>query len=433
MKKIFLFAIVMLSPLSAVYSQTSDEDIDALLNMDAEEFLSEEEKTETIAEAEVQKADYSSFFEGEYVQIGGKISGGFTAFAEWGDSQEFIDPVWNRSAELQTILYLNAQPNKDFRVITKGRMAYPYQESVDFTLLEAFCDLDWRDGIFFRLGKQPISWRTGMVLSPGDLLDFRPGTPFDENQEKEGFLSIKTQIPFGLNNLSLIGIYKETESGNVNGQILFAPKLDVVLGRYELSMAGLYGESQPPATAFFLNGKLFGDFEFMGEAVFSYGSERDFVKENGMGELETYTRDNEFLWKIMLELSYKSKSGKYESFFQYYYNGEGYDVFPYAKTAAVFPQAIQPFQMGYNYLIAGSRVNDFIIDEFNLTLVWMTNLTDASGVLRPILNYRFLEKIDFQLGAYFKYGDEDTEFNAFYFPGRDIVVDLGFSIKTGDF
>ena len=433
MMKRFLFSIVMLSALSAVFSQESDADIDALLNMDAEVFLSEEDKTETIDEAEVGKADYSFLFEDEYVQIGGKISGGFTAFTEWGDSDEFIDPVSNRSVELQSILYLNAQPNKDFRVITKGRMAYPYQEREDFTLLEAFCDLDWRDRIFFRLGKQPISWRTGMVLSPGDLLDLNPGTPFDENQEKEGFLSIKTQIPFGLNNLSLIGIYEETEFVNGNEQILFAPKLDVVLGRYELSLAGLYGESQVPATAFFLNGKLFGDFEFIGEAAFSYGSERDFVKETGMGELETYTRDSEFLWKIMLELYYKFKSGKYDSFFQYYFNGEGYNVFPYAKTANVFPQAIQQFQMGYNYLITGSRINDFIVDDFNVTLVWMTNLTDASGLLRPILNYRFLEKIDFQLGAYFKYGEEDTEFNALFFPGRNVVVDLGISIKTGGF
>ena len=131
---------------------------------------------------------------------------------------------------------------------------------------ELFADFQWKDWAFFRVGKHTIQWGVGYFFSPADVLNLVSIDPMDPTAEREGPISLKTHVPFGQNNAYLYVIANDITHP---AEIAVAPKVEVVLGGYELGAGGFVQKDLPAGLMLTATGPL-GKLDLFGEAVLQY-------------------------------------------------------------------------------------------------------------------------------------------------------------------
>ena len=217
MKRILLIGAVLIIAFSTVYAEDSEiiTDEDALFSgeesLDEEEDLFQEEILVDMTEEAQTEVYEDALLTTEAAVIGGKIGiSTDTVFdaSDLADNQTFF--------ELSSDFYLDARPEEDFRVFFKGAVSYPFTSDENrtfsdvFTVKELFSDFQIGDTVFFRAGKQTVSWGVGYFFSPADVINLSRIDPEDPEEERTGPVSLKTHIPFSVHNgylyLSLIHI-----------------------------------------------------------------------------------------------------------------------------------------------------------------------------------------------------------------------------------
>lgn len=204
--------------------------------------------------------------------------------------------------------------------------AYDYSpDSEGFSLDEAFIDAAIDRALFFRLGKQRVSWGVGNWFKPADVLSLAAIDPDNPAGSREGPFAFKVDMPFALNHATLYAV--PPLDGELTAFSL-AERTDVIVGGYELSLAGFYRTDwkAKPRLMFMFTGAL-GPLDVYGENVVSWGSDRVYARAKTGGGYEAYLIENTPVFQSTLGVKYSLSTSDglgLSLHVQGYYNGSGY-------------------------------------------------------------------------------------------------------------
>ncbi|MCE5255352.1 MAG: hypothetical protein LLF89_00730 [Spirochaetaceae bacterium] len=316
-----------------------------------------------------------------------------------------------------------------------------YETSDGFSLDELFLDTAINRKVFFRLGKQKVSWGVGYWYKPADVLSLAAVDPDDPTADREGPFAFKTDMPFGkLNHATLYVVPPTTDSdGNLSG-VSAAERTDIVVGGFELSIAGFARSDMEvkPRLMFMFSGAI-GDFDIYGENVLAYGSDRIYVRKTGTGSYETYRVENTPIFQstIGTKYSWENSDGLgVDLQVQGYYNGMGYSdstvLFAEAAKKAVYEErygatsktvtssmdSIDLQSPGMFYLAGSASVSDRFgegsgIVNTDLSCYALFNFSDGSKRLKPDFSLTIGSggsKLDLELSALTALGEAGSEY-----------------------
>ena len=324
------------------------------------------------------------------MEIGGSYS--FTVIPAW--SKDF-DTGTSRSSlatKMDATLDFDARPDTDLRIYGRADVSY-YQvngsDSLSITLMELFSDFTVHDQLFFRVGKQTLTWGVGYFFSPADLLNVNTINPFDAEADREGAVAIKANMPIGTDNL--YGYIKLPGDAIDVSDLAFATKFEKVLGQTEFGFGAFYQDGEDPSAMITVSSG-FQDISLFGEAVVKYGEDEVYFQG---------TVGNQYSWS-----SSESDLG-FTFVGQYYYNGEPTAVNSDLDHAAAAYASVS------------------LTDSLSVGIFWLGYLSDYSGVLNPSLTWSPVDYIQMTFDVSLPYGGlGNNQFTTF---------SLGFSLGGTDF
>ena len=332
---------------------------------------------------------------------------------------------------------MDARPDEHFRVLAAGELSIS-DSGYLFKASELFADWDWRDTLFFRAGKHAIHWGVGYFYSPADVLNLTPIDPEDPEAAREGPLSIRLDVPFGLNSLRAYVITRDIEDWTDVG---VAAQGTFVLGDAEIGIGAFSRDGVSPrltATATFPVWKM----SWFAEGAAGLGSDRSFVVEGEGGVLETamYTDSLFFQATAGFMLNLTDIFVEAETIVlaaQYYFNGTGYldpsillspQIGPLRASGSLLPSDLA--ETGMQYAAARLSWIEVFGSDFTAAVSWTSNLSDLSGRLQPRLTLELFDRLDLSASLSLSYGDPGEEFTP---QGIDTVLQLTVDAGSGRF
>ena len=207
-----------------------DEDFDSVFDNPAEDIVVEQpkdieyreqfEKTEKI----IVKGDF-------VVRAGGGIG--------WND--EPFDENYEKvaGAYAKATISFDARPDPTIRIFGKLKTEMDSDNGSDvwsrLDFDELYCDYNWLDKSFLRLGKFYMTWGQGRLFRPANFME-----------DAEDGTSFRITMPNILDGVSLVSLYKKRVTSSDNklhkGDLSFAGHADKTIGPINLSVAMLYNE-----------------------------------------------------------------------------------------------------------------------------------------------------------------------------------------------
>ncbi len=414
----------------------ADEGID----VDEDDLFGESDLIEEVGEEDITPSMEDTLLTNEGVEIGGEYT--FTVNPSWRWERANIDYDESLDIELETSLFFDARPDEDFRVFGKVKGAYPFTEDT-VAVTELFSDFNMNDRVFFRGGKHLISWGVGYFFSPADIINLTPINPRDPEAEREGPISLKTNIPIGAHNLYL---YKIADDIDEPTEFSLAPKVELVLGNSEIGVGAFLKHDGPQAGMITLTTPS-GDFDLFGEGVFSYGAPKRFVREVDISldplGLEVIDRDDDIFLSGTLGFKYSNQDdlGYFNITLigQYMYYGYGYedpDILKDNSQGVAFFLSQDELCLddlafpGRHYAASSINWDSLFNSDFSIMLFWMGNLSDGSGQVKPTITLKRSDELKFSLSVPVTYGEEGNEFT----PGGSMLsVSFEVSFGSGSF
>lgn len=301
-------------------------------------------------------------------------------------------------------LFVDARPSRDFRFFAKARGdGVLTEESADahVRLHELFFDFVAGDSAFFRVGKQAVKWGVGYFFSPADVINVGRIDPEKPEEEREGPVAVRLNVPAGRNNWYGYAVI----DGNADDgfQVALAPKVEFVVGGTEMGL-GLYYRADRAPRAMATVSTTLGRFAVFGELVVSKGSDKKFVQLttptslNPLG-LDVYT-DKETLFTHATagaRYTHSDPDGRYTltAVGQYYFNGEGYGRQILAEHGWKLPLMVMAGELregdveyvGRHYgalLVSGSHES---LRDVNASVLWLGSFSDGTGMVTVSLGY----------------------------------------------
>lgn len=399
------------------------------------------------------------------VEWGGMLTSSVNAGWTWTGGDTFPDiasawPVSTFSTTLKVGLYFDARPTTSFRVFGKLNASYPFLTNIRFpatspvlpgvtltvpniTVFELFSDFTIANRVFFRAGKQTVKWGVGYYFSPADVLSLAPIDPQNPTEEREGPPSVKTEVPIGLNTLT---VYMVDNNVLKPEDLALAAKLDLVIGGWELSIGGFYQRNLSPRAVVMATGSIWR-FNLFAEAVASYGSDRVFLSavpvtpQNPFG-LDTTTYGTRLFASATAGFTL-SFPDQYLTFIaQYFYHGEGYDsssllgpalgALATSAAAGTSPgfTTSDVANFGRHYIAASGALTKIGSDDLGASVFWLANMSDLSGIVKPALTLTLNDYLGFSAGLTLSYGKPGDELAP---AGMTFGTFLGATLGTGAF
>ena len=420
------------------------------------------------SQAEAPPAAVTGLLQSSSVQIGGYLFSDYTAFVTWANAYPDLSNLQAGSSNqlipnLEGDLFFDARPYTYFRVFGKFRAIYPFSSAQSVTqtqstpltslyfpqsttpaipnisVFELYADVNYKDKVYLRVGQQVINWGVGYFFSPADVISLSSINPLQPTLERQGPVALKMNIPFAdVDNFYLYIIANQAfaEGGTFYlDDLAVAPKVEFVVGDYEIGVGGYYQKNQRPKAMVTATGSLFGKIGVFGEGVVSYGSDRTLV-EQGLTFASTplavayqsYADTTTPSFSGTIGGSYLQPDWHFSVFAQYYYNGQGYPdaaleqgaLALYGAQQGAIALGIQPpgpqlsvsdlIQPGRHYLAGAMSWTDIRSSGVDLGLFYEGNLSDGSGVISPSVAYTPFQYFTLSLAPYVSYGAQHTEF-----------------------
>ncbi len=374
--------------------------------------LTEEEAVEEVIDTK-SPLDNLKVQEKEFLW-GGKIYSDLGSSFIWNEFDGWADETkWDPTFGMD--IFFDARPNSDFRVFAKAKALYPFDlSSADsVSIHELFADFNWDNRAFFRVGKQTINWGVGYLYKATDKLNISPLDPTNINGDIEGPLALKTQIPLGANTLYLFTVANDIEKPE---DITYAPKIEFLLGNWELGLGGILNQSLTPKGSFFATGPL-GQFDFFAEGLLQYGSDLDLA-----------LKDDQIVLSATAGIFYYDSEDRFLSIGQYWYDGESQSADDWDNIGHHFGGVT--LQKGF--LLQPDKDRSGII---NLSLLCLGNFSDQSGMIIPEIEWEPIKYASIALGATYRFGN-DLSYYRFTGPGSTTApfeIKLSFRLGYGSF
>ncbi|MGD9940963.1 MAG: hypothetical protein AB7T74_14305 [Clostridia bacterium] len=462
-------------------AQESDPSADPFsFSFDEDELFGGEEMitvTET-ADAPDPLADIETT---ETLAIGGSFSGSLDSDWQWNDPWSnpplaglpgSLEPdSYDLSPALTASLFFDARPTDTTRFYGSAKSTWPFEETKSFLteaeykddidpftlpaepgvatksaatnelniqIFELFSDFNWDDKVFFRFGKQTITWGVGYFFSPADVLNIQAIDPEDPTEQREGPVSIRAHypIPGSQNNLWAYAVFDDPDMKPEDTAL--AAKAEFVLGPWELGVGGWYRYDSPLRGMLTASGSI-GQVSLFGEASLSLGSERKWVQDVSALQpgFASYREDDTSLFfKGSAGFMYANDDLKLGLTGQYLFDAEGYangdreNLITDARaneTAIKLALSMIPdiddvnaafsgfvkgliLNSGRHYAAASLGRTELFTEDLSLNVFVMANLSDFSGFARPGLTYQLFDGASLGLSTLFVFGPEDSEY-----------------------
>ena len=390
----------------------------------------------------------------ETLHIGGSFSGSLQGDWQWNDPWSnppladlpgSLEPdSYGLSPALSASLYFDARPTESTRFYGSAKSAWPFENTIDgvavpdIRIFELFSDFSWDDKLFFRFGKQTITWGVGYFFSPADVLNIQAIDPEDPTAQREGPVSIRAHypIPGSQNNLWAYAVFDDPEMKPEDTAL--AAKAEFVLGPWELGVGGWYRYDRPLRGMLTASGSI-GQVSLFGEASLSWGSERPWVADVDVfeqGFLVYRDDDSSLFFKGSAGFTYANDDLKIGLTGQYLYDSEGYankdrenlitdakdnessiksillSVDPDIDVDATFSGFVKGLiiNSGRHYAALNLSRTELFTEDLSLNVFVMANLSDFSGFVRPGLSYQLFDGASLGLSTLFVFGPEDSEY-----------------------
>jgi len=316
----------------------------------------------------------------------------------------------------------------------------------DFSVKEMFVDINIKNKIYFRTGKQVLVWGRSYLWNPSDLINIEKNTFLTRIGAREGTYGLKMHIPFG----TKYNIYGFVDT-NKASEIGAAGKFEFIIGRTEMAFSGWYKRNYEPVGAYDFSTRI-SNIDIRGEAALSYKDNANRIRVNN-GILEQFSEEDKWIPKASINFGrafdYGDEVDKVILNLELYYNGAGYrdnlfaDENEYAFDAPIevpdstgqmstYTEGSKRDYLLYNnlydinhlsryYAVLFASVNKFIRSELTLTMNLISNISDNSYILATGLNYLDINDLKFGLQIYFNLGDKSSEYTAM---GRGVQTQL---------
>ena len=185
-----------------------------------------------------------------------------------------------------------------------------------------------------------------------------------------------------------------------------------------------------------------GSFNFYGEAILKYGSERYFITDHGLGAAQA--AEDGFYFSGTLGGYYTDSGNNLTVMAQVLYNGEGQTGVS-AQEAYEYYYALGHLdridRMKLNTWYAGLSVSkaELFTDELSVGAYAIADLSDLSGFVSPYATWAFSDYMSVKLSAAFTFGEAEDEYiilgpdfrHASTTPGT--ALSLTFTLGAGSF
>jgi hypothetical protein len=457
---ILLTVAFLATSLTSGFAQGIDDGFDDFDSLFQDEFMVEDlEEPDAQATSGTGRAAFESLLSTDAITLGGRFSGSLTSVWRWSEY-----PIsWNSFTQdgndgffygLSTDLFIDARPSSTFRVFTKFRAGYPFQQSVtrivhentpptppntvtvpqvNLQLLELFTDITYRDTFLIRFGKQTVNWGVGRFFSPADIISLTPIDVDEPEAEREGPAALRINFPVGLHSFDayIIG----DESVKTFRDLGLAARGEFYINPVELGLGVGWQKDRPFRVVSTLR-MPWRDWNFFGEARVSFGREKKIIA----GPTQ-YEVDNNPYFAGTLGFLYFNNDSKFTMVAQYFFQGEGYTDSNLLTAAAlgVSNNDISASTLSYfgqHHSILSLGLTELFHEDLSTNVLWQASWSDLSGLVSTSLSWRAFRGLSLSGAVHVGYGDRPSEFGGFDVPGSGLISPrnpygrLGFSLTA---
>ena len=344
---------------------------------------------------------------------------------------------------------VDARPNQDLRMYSKFGLRYPfsskavstatttanttptpfgdlttYKTDVNTTitdwiyLKELFTDFSVADTAYFRFGLHTVTWGAGYFFSPvSDIINSSSINPEDVEAQVDGCFNLRTQITIP-NTQNCIWLYV-LPAFDYAKNTAFAGKYDLLLGSWELGFGGYYKYKAAPKVTLTATGAI-RKLSLFGEAVFQYGSDREWNEDT----------DKSAIFRATAGFMYTWKTPSITLAGQYYYDGNNFTVDTNADLMYLAKNPLyikEDLTKGHNVALLLSFGRIFGTTDLTASVFGMVNFGKEdlpamvssmleeygassflnAGTFSAMLNYAPTKTIKMGIGPYMTFADWD--------------------------
>jgi len=271
------------------------------------------------------------------------------------------------------------------------RGAYAYQMEPSFRISNAYMSISW-DRLTLRVGKQPLTWGTGYVWNPTEIIS--PKLAYDPSYRRDGENALKVAFSWRYGGgVEAIGLLK----GSPDSAVVIGRLKENVLG-FDISATGgwLWDSTITPGVTqqrTLLGGQFAGEIGNIGlwaEGGYNlYEEDSLSYPEFVAGADHTFT----FRTHVMAEYLYYGRG--FES-------AEDYTFDAWFERASGVRKA-----MGRHLVYLGA--DQTVVSFHSVGLGAMVNPVDASGIIIPRLMLSLGDNLDASVFGFISFGDEQSE------------------------
>ncbi len=309
------------------------------------------------------------------------------------------------------------------------------EKSTEFSVKEIFVDFNLNRYIYFRTGKQVLSWGQCYLWNPTDMINVENKSFLNKLEAREGTYGVKTHIPFG----TAVNIYgfADMNQAQEGEDIAGSGKFEFLLKSTEMALSVWGKKSFHPVYGYDFSSRVLG-IDIKGEASYSKGSNTEkVINENGLLITEKADED---IYKASINIGrdfdFGEKTDRINISIEMFYNGDGYkenplddeDMYLYddtefeidGETVTVPGGDMKTYLLGHGlyepdycseyYAAVFITFREFILSDITFTLNGISNIQQKSYIISSGLSYINLN--DFKAGAAFNFyaGDENGEY-----------------------
>ena len=328
------------------------------------------------------------------------------------------------TADLKTRLFVDARPQRDFRVFADGDLGYSTARGGSFALDELFADVEL-GSVFVRAGKQTVNWGVGYFYSPANLINLERIDPENPGEELSGPPALRAQLPLANGNLTG---YVLTDDLAADLNLSAAARFETLLSGFEVTTGGVAEDSGAWAVMGTATGGI-ADVTVFGEAVLEGNVDKVFVYEDETSPSGFGTTQSESLFfsgTLGGRYTFETDDDLYNvtTTVQYFFNGKGYEnpnlftdnpaaVAGLAGSGTLAPDDLA--ERSQHYLGVNVTAPEVGDSDFTPTALWLANLGDGSGLVNARLNYALNDFLTPRLEYRSRYGAAGSEYN----PGNE--------------
>ena len=292
------------------------------------------------------------------------------------------------------------------------------EKGTTFSAKEIFVDFNLNRYVYFRTGKQVLSWGQCYLWNPTDMINVENKSFLSKLEAREGTYGIKAHIPFGtaINIYGFADMNRAVEGDDVAG----AGKFEFLVNGFEMAFSVWGKKDFNPVYGYDFSTRILG-LDVKGEASYSHGSNTKKVLYEDGSPIPVVKKDEDAnIVKASINLGrdfdFGEKADIINISMEMFYNGDGYKDNPledkYLYASLMTNKLYEPNYFSKYYAALFITVKEFIISDITLTLNGITNIKQKSYIVSSGLSYTNIN--DFTAGATVNgyLGDANGEYRA---------------------